>query len=674
MSPRSRARAALPVAALMLLAFVLRLVYVLGLRESPYFHEPILDPLYHVQWARALAAGESFEEGPFFRAPLYVWMLAGVFRLFGDGLLAPRIVQCGLGAATTGLTYLVGERAFDRRVGLLASAGAATYWVLIYFDGELLIPTLLVPLTLLATWLTLGLADDPRPRRAALAGAAWGLAALARPNVLLFLPFLAGWFAWTARPRWRAAARPVVALAAGTLVPILPITAYNTFVGGDFALVSTQAGVNLWIGNNPWADGHTPRVPGTVRDDFQGTYRDAVLLAEAEAGRELRPSEVSRHYARKAREFLAGEPRRALGLLARKLALFWRDDEIGNNQPVRFFAHHFSPVARLSPLGFALLAPLGLAGLALGLRRRAFPVWGFVVVYSAGVVAFFVCSRFRVPVLSPLMVLGAHAVVWGADRWREGRRRATALLVAAVAAGVAVSVLARPDREEARVAGLLHLAVGYQLRGDTERAAALMDEAHALRPRDRDVLVQSAVLLEERGDVDGAVRRLESALAAVPADAVALDRLFGLLLRHGRIDELERRARAAAEALPGLATAHYHLAAVHLKRGRPQRAFAALESARSADPGGSRAQAALGQLHHRAGRSREAVELLEEAVDHDRFGDARTQAEETWSLLVDLLVELGERERALVRARQFLDRFPEAPRARRALDAARGDL
>ena len=38
------------------------------------------------------------------------WMFR-LFRLFGDGLLLPRLVQAGLGAATTFLTWRIGARA-----------------------------------------------------------------------------------------------------------------------------------------------------------------------------------------------------------------------------------------------------------------------------------------------------------------------------------------------------------------------------------------------------------------------------------------------------------------------------------------------------------------------------------------------------------------------------------
>ena len=244
------------------LALLLRVVHVLFSRESPFFAAPTLDGDYHLQWARAFAAGETFREGPFFRAPLYPWFLGVCLKLFGPSVLIPRLVQAVLGATATWLTYLVGKRAFCAPVGLVASVLVATSWVLIYFDGELLIPTLIVPLDLWALYLTLGLRDRPTAKQAGFAGAVWGLSAIARPNVLLFMPFLAGWLAWRARPAWRKGLAPVLALTAGTLAPILPIT-FTNVARGDFALISTQAGVNFWIGNNPGSDGSSAIVPGT---------------------------------------------------------------------------------------------------------------------------------------------------------------------------------------------------------------------------------------------------------------------------------------------------------------------------------------------------------------------------------------------------------------------------
>ena len=187
---------------LFVLAVLIRVVYVLQMQASPAFEAPFMDALYHWEWAGALAGGERFQEGPFFRAPLYPWFLGALMKLLGPGLLAPRLVQALLGGLTVALTYLVGKRAFSPAAGVVAATLAATSWVLVHFDGLLLIPALIVPLDLWALYLTLGLAREATPRRAALAGGVWGLSAIARPNVLLLMPVLAAWLLWRARPEW----------------------------------------------------------------------------------------------------------------------------------------------------------------------------------------------------------------------------------------------------------------------------------------------------------------------------------------------------------------------------------------------------------------------------------------------------------------------------------------
>ena len=133
-------------------AFLIRVVYVLMIREHPGFDAPSMDALYHDKWARAIAAGEPFLEGPYFRAPLYAWFLGSIYWLFGPNYLLPRLLQAILGSISCVVVYYLGRDAFDRRVGAVAGFGAATYWILVYFDGELLIPTLITLLDLLVLW------------------------------------------------------------------------------------------------------------------------------------------------------------------------------------------------------------------------------------------------------------------------------------------------------------------------------------------------------------------------------------------------------------------------------------------------------------------------------------------------------------------------------------------
>ena len=644
-SARLDRRETLEVVGLFLLAVGLRVVYVMGLRDNPYFEHPVLDPGYHAEWARTLARGEAFSEGPFFRAPLYVWFLSGVMAVTGEGLLAPRLVQALLGGATTVLTYLVARQAFDRRTARLSGIGAAVYWVLIYFDGELLIPTLAVPLYMLALWLTLRLGPGSPPLRIVLAGLAWGIGALARPNVLLLLPVYAAWL-WWGDGRGARRLRSALLFVAGVLTPIAPITAYNTFVGGDFALISTQAGVNLWIGNNPQSDGHTPWVPGTSGADFEATHTGAIALAEREEGRSLAPSEVSAHYSARARRFWMGDPAAALRLTLHKLGLFWQDGEIGNNQPVRFTAFHEAPWLAWVPLRFTWLAPLALVGLALALLRRGtFPLTSFLFVYTAGVVAFFVCSRFRVPVLPVLIVLAAYALVEGLERWRGGRRRSAVLMGILVLLGSGSSAALAPDRAPAMGAGELFLGQGYQLRGDAELARPHLERAIELDPT-ASARINYSAFLEETGAPKDALAQARLAMELEPRNPRVLDGYLGLLLRLDRDRELASATARALELAPEQPTVHYHHGAVLARGGKGLQAVAAFEEASRLDPLGSRALAARAGVLAGMGQAREALESATRALEIDGFPNAERQREQTWGLAVRLALELGEVERA----------------------------
>ena len=625
-------------AAILLAAFALRLVYVLQMRSSPAFDHPQMDALYHVEWARAVAAGETFQPGlPFFRAPLYSWYLGGLFALAGENLLLPRLVQCLFGTATVLLAWWIGRRAFGRRAAFLGAALTASNWVLIYFDGELLIPTLAIPLALLALWLSLRLADDPRPTRCLLAGLAWGLASIARPNPLLFVPLLALWLLWRARPApLRRGLLPVAALLAGTAVPILPLTAYNAIAGGDRVLIASQAGVNLWIGNNPQSDGSTAIVPGTRGGWWEG-YHDAIAQAEAAQGRSLRPSEVSAHYSRRAWDFILGP--QGMRHMLWKLRLFVTDWELGNNQEIRFFAHRFGPVVRLLPPGFGrvggfgILAALGALGLALSLRGdgRRLPLAGYLLVYCAGVVLFFVCSRFRAPVLPLLAVYAGHALAW-LGREAASRRWAGAAAGAAAAALMALFSMRIPPRVETSDAnGFWQLGVLALEAEDPATAVGHLERAVELDPDNRFALRHLGMALHRLGLREGSRARLERALPI-------LRQALGLDPRD-------------ADSLGALASLHYDLGRLDYGAGQREEAVAAFARALELAPGHFNAAFSAGRTLLELGQPDEALPLLLRAIELRDAGQPAFVAE-AYELAIRLLRGAGRDREARELERQ----------------------
>jgi len=631
-----------------LLAFVLRLIYVLGMRESPYFDQPIMDAAYHVEWARALAAGVDFQPGPFFRAPLYPWFLALTQWLFGENLMAPRILQCLFGAAGAMLAYLVGKRAFDARVGLLAGLFAATYWVLLYFDAELLLPTLIVPLNLYALYLTLGLREQAAPARSAGAGLVWGVSALVRPNVLAFMPLLALWLLFRPRPpsgSLRPGLSSALCFSAGLLAPILPVAAYNYFVGHDRVLISTQAGVNFWIGNNPDSDGSTAIVPGTRAGWWEG-YHDAILLAEQAEGRPLEPSEVSAHYSRKAWNWIAEHPGDAARHLLWKARLFFTSYELGNNQEVRFFAERYNPFVAWLPVRLWFLFGFGLLGLLIALKRpyATFPLTGFLVVYCLGVIAFFICSRFRVPVLPVLMLFSAHACCWLFDRFRArdwlrpSAGLALALFVSFLTTRLPAAIITTDDNGQAQLAAALMEA------GRLDEAEANYRRALELNPRNRYAPVGLAHCLIAQGRPEEAEQTLVRVLSIWPFLPEAVEALLNLRINADRIEAAEHLAEQAERHDPDLPHLDYQLGRIRAAQGRLDEAAAYFENAVRREPAAFNANFSLAMVLARTAPE-QAIPYFEQALRSATEEDQEFAAQAR-ALLAELYRLTGQEQKA----------------------------
>ena len=141
----------------------------LAMRASPFFTNPVIDAATYDDAARAIAAGHGHPDVIFWQPPGYSYFLAFIYSVAGPGYLAPRIAQALLGAGSAVLTAWIGARSFGRGVGLFAGYGVALYGMLVYYDGELLTPTLTIALQLAAIALALMARDHPRRE-----GLLWG--------------------------------------------------------------------------------------------------------------------------------------------------------------------------------------------------------------------------------------------------------------------------------------------------------------------------------------------------------------------------------------------------------------------------------------------------------------------------------------------------------------------
>lgn len=612
------------VAAVFAVALVPRLVFFfINKNNNPLFYHPMLDALFHHEWAREIVSGDFWGDEVFFRAPLYPYVLALLYKVSGSSIAFAVLFQHLLGAVSTAMVYLLARRFFAPRVALLAGLFAALYWPLIYFEGDLLFETLFVFLSL-AFLLVFAVAAERRtPALLFAAGLLLGLGAVTRPLILVLVPLLPVIFHFSAktRPASGAARRawmaPTILVIAGSLVFIMPVMVRNYLVGRDFVPIASQGGVNFYIGNNPHSNGTQAMVPG-ARADLHGTYQGAIELAERDAGRSLKPSEVSNYYTKKALDFIILSPGEAARLTLKKLYLFWAGVERSNDKYMQFFWERFG-LGRLPFPGFWLIGPLALlGGFLLAPRWRRFSLlYLFVLSYMASVVVFFVNGRFRLPVTPVLAIFASYAVFHAYTALRSKSRdlyRVVAVLLLAVVFVNYDYVSFRGVRSLDESVSYWELGKASLKMGDKEAALSYFQQAHDMQQR---------YPMRGYGQIAGDV-----------------DFNLGVLYWE---NELHSRAIEALERIPDNDPRAYQakalLADAYVKKGRHEDAIAIYTRLLQANPRDPRSRFGLGVALRLTGdleRAREAFEQvlrenappdgsvnLELARTLDRLGDAQ---------------------------------------------------
>lgn len=228
-----------------MLALLARAACLKQLQGSPLWGEMPADVAFHVDWAKRLAAGDWIGTGVFGQGPLYAYFLGLVFKVLGTGLLAPRLIQIVVGAATCVLIQRIGRQAFSPLTGLVAGLTAAVYAPFLLHD-VMLGGELFAVFFICAVVYQLLAADGSQRGLLATAGVCLGLAALVRDALILLAPVTALWLMidpWLRGKMTGGRAREglgrVGALAIGLMLVVVPVAVRNYNVSGETVLLTT---------------------------------------------------------------------------------------------------------------------------------------------------------------------------------------------------------------------------------------------------------------------------------------------------------------------------------------------------------------------------------------------------------------------------------------------------
>ena len=570
--------------ALALLSILIQGWYLADTATTPAFAYPLIDSASYHEQAQAIVDGKTPHK-PFWQPPLYPYFLSVVYRLVGTDMIAVRAVHGLLGLAACLLTFGLARRFLAAGWAFGVGVAFCLYAPLIYFFSELLPVGLGIVLDLAVLLVGLWAMEKPGAWRWLACGVVLGLAVLAVPTVLIFVAVLvaAAWFAGAdgvgeSRP-WRR----VLALLLGVAVVIVPVTVRNRVVGGEWVLISTNGGINFFIGNNAHTDVTLATRPGLdwerlVRLPYQ---QGAVTAKQAE-----------RFFYAESAAFARRHPLEFVGGMLVKALQYVNGREIPRNLDMYVVQDESTVLGLLSwrvwrfGFPFGVLGPLALFGLVVAQKNRRYALLAaFLILYSAGVIAFFPAARYRAPVLPALLVLAGGAACWFATRLRAGR----VPLGAWVGLGVLVVLVNVPLRfptDEVNFAAELKNAVGtaIDVRGDHRAAAAYYRQAIALDPQFADAHYNLGNALRLMNQVPVAEASYREAIRIRPDHDKARVNLGVALYQQRRYGEATLELEMAATLNPRNAQAYNNLAVVQLALGRRQEALANLREAARLDP------------------------------------------------------------------------------------------
>lgn len=376
--------------------------------------------------ARSIAIGKGFssplsvQSGPTaWLTPVYPYLLAGVFKVFGIYTYLSWLVIVTLNCIFSALTcfpiYYSGKRLGGVGVGAVAA------WIWAFFADAIIMPTAWVWDSSMAALIaasivlmTLRIWNSERAKDWVIYGLLWGLAAMVNPSILAVLPFLLCWFAWEKHRARAAWLRQFATVSVLVFAACVPWTIRNYRVFHQFVPLRSNFGLELWLGNNPdvpdtWAGELHPNDYAREREKFQ-------RLGEIAYMKEKQSEAVG---------FMKAHPVDTARFMWRRFVDTWT----GNWDPIQDIWSSASSYERTLLLSNIAMSVLGLLGLLILSRQKhpmAVPLALFPLIFPIIYYVTHPSRRYRHPIDPVMITVAAFAITFPFRRFSERRQHASA--------------------------------------------------------------------------------------------------------------------------------------------------------------------------------------------------------------------------------------------------------
>jgi len=440
---------------------------------------------FYNEWAQRIVHGQITDYHAFYGLPLYPYLLAFLYELFGYSPFVPGFLQAILDGGTAALLYKLAVKIFTSPappgrpavdgpqghgyrarlvvaqpesrarnflkryrgecIGVLAALGWGFFLPEEAYSAILMPAAGLVFVFWFVVWQIVRRREFPTPLATLMLVVLIGFTAMGIATILFLVPllFVALFFKWSwtrdTRSVWLAKGAAAALIFIGIGIGTSPCWLHNYLIAKDPVFLSAHSGVNFWIGNNPLATGY-PRFPPGLHAGQKAMLEDSITTAEKAAGRPLKRSEVSAYWSDKAMVYIKNNFRAWLKLLLVKAGNSWNAFQYDDLSIITILREQN---VILPGLKFGLVAALAIPGFLLALSKYPLSRWvaAAVLLHMASLLTVFVTERYRVAAV-PGLLLGAS---FGASElWQScvsaKYSRAALYLILVLAATLFVSI------------------------------------------------------------------------------------------------------------------------------------------------------------------------------------------------------------------------------------------
>lgn len=480
---------------ILIAGFLIRLFTLIQLSSTTFFNPLLMDKhdqkTFHL-WAQNIIKHPVYVDGEaFYMAPFYAYFLAFLYAISGESVFFAGLFQAVLDTIAIFLIYLIGRKIKDEETGIIAALLYAFYQTIVLYSVTILSDGLITFLNILFIFSLYTAVEKKRWSFWFLCGIILGFAALAKPTILAFIPFIiAGLFLWPEKELIKSSIKSryiqiikILALgAAGCAIIILPVTIRNFVVSGKFVLICTNGPVNWQIGNSS----------------------DSTGLFHYPQGKLLYPVELD--FWKK---------------MLKKFLLFFNSYEWPQNLSI-YIAREVIPVLKFAFVRFGFIAALGVIGIFLAAKKRKnFLFVSFTIVQIMWVIMFFITDRYRFPAVACLTITAGFVIKQVIDEVRSKKLLKPAFWL--VLAGLWAYIFGwSPGQSFSDMywrifAKLSKANIVYNLQTkNNSLAEKIANDYKKLLPQDPDSHFFLACVYAQKGEIFNAERELEATLMIAP--------------------------------------------------------------------------------------------------------------------------------------------------------------